>query len=78
LPDEVIKSGSQVVNNITYNDRQEWRDWRTRLDPINLIAGLRVSLGSDGIEVRLGKVIDPCVKVADVRFGPFDFRMDAD
>jgi hypothetical protein len=78
LPDEVIQSGSQIVENITDDDGQGQGNWRARWKAVDLIAGLRVVLGVDGIRVRVEKSVNPSLKVTDVLFGPFDFCPDAE
>ena len=73
ITNEAIKSGSQVVDNVS--DDTAKGDWNTFLDQhaANILAGLRIYLSYQSVWVGIMECIDCNLEVLNVAFGPFNF-----
>lgn len=66
-----IESGSHVVDSISENERNIFREW-TGFDCGCLISGLRVRLSDQTMTIGLDKGLEPFFKLDDVAIGPFN------
>lgn len=77
LPNEMIEGGSQIVKNISDEDRKSQGDLRAEMNPIDFLARFQIALGTDGIRTCFDERINPAFEIVDVFFGPFDFCPNA-
>ncbi len=76
LAEKMVERGAKIVDDISNNNRK-FRRWvgNTLYQYLNN-AGLVVDLMSETIRLRVNKPLASSFKIADVLFGPFNFRPD--
>jgi hypothetical protein len=78
LPYQMVEGSSQILESVSDNEREIFRDRSALTELENQISGLRVSLFDDWVRVgwQSEKIMDSSVQISDVMFGPFDFQAD--
>jgi hypothetical protein len=74
----MVEAAPQLVDAFSCNQGET--DGQVGYDPdlVDRFSGLRVIIGAESIRVSLAERLDKTFKLADVVFGPFDFRPDAE
>ncbi len=78
-PNKVIEAGSEIVNDLAYNDSPSVPSERRFAEgayPKDPIAGFRLIIGNDSIGFAFEKGVDLGFEVTDLLFGPFDLSFD--
>lgn len=78
LPSQVVQCRSQVVQDVADDEGEIEGNRAFELEVKEQVASLRVMLFADKIRATIVEGGDPALKIADVFFGPFDFRPDTD
>ena len=73
LVGEIVKRTPEILNSVSSNQGNKFRDGINAQHVINQLACLRISLGPDFIRVGIEEGSQIFIKITDVLFGPFDF-----
>jgi hypothetical protein len=78
LPCQMVKSTSQVVDNIPADQGDFGRDLLSRPNAVlNCIRIIRVTLGQNIVRFGITEGSEGLIEITDVLFGPFDLKPDA-
>jgi hypothetical protein len=77
LKRQIVKNASQVLDGFSSDQRNVGWYLRANIDLLDFVSHLRIILGPDSIRISFQEGMQPLFKIADVLFGPFDFRPDA-
>jgi hypothetical protein len=74
LPDQMVESAAQVMDGIAKSQQEPIRNRGDDFGPKDLVSRLRVIMDSDFVWAAIEKVPNLTIEIADVMFGPFDFK----
>jgi hypothetical protein len=73
LPNQMVKSGPQVLEDVADNGGEVCRNIFSDKNPPDQIIGLRVFLSDRGVRIGFEKGFQSTVEITDVLLGPLDF-----
>lgn len=78
LTSQVVQRGTQVMHSVTDDRGEADGDLLPDLVSVDALSGLRIEIDANTIWISGAERLPLSIKIADVFFGPFDFRPDAD